>query len=63
MTLPLKEIKIAVLLIAAGMGTSGCVAGAIAAAGAGYVIADEQSENDGNFDPLENVRGKGDGKN
>ena len=63
MTLTLKELKLVSLLLVAGLGTSGCVAGAIAAAGAGYVIADEQSENDGNFDPLENVRGKGDGKN
>ena len=63
MIIPLKKLKLMSLLLVAGLGTSGCVAGAIAAAGAGYVIADEQSEGDGNFDPLENVRGEGDGKN
>lgn len=41
---------------------SGCVA-AIAAAGAGFMIGDEINEGDGNFDPLEEVRGVGDGKN
>ena len=59
----LDKLKIVGFLLVAGLSTGGCVAGAIAAAGAGYVIADEQSEGDGNFDPLENVRGKGDGKN
>lgn len=40
---------------------SGCIA--IAAAGGGYLLADEIHEKDGKFDPLEDVRGKGDGKN
>ncbi len=43
-------------------GLSGCVA-LVAGAGGGYVIGDETSEGDGNFDPLEKVRGKDDGKN
>lgn len=35
----------------------------VAAAGAGYPIHDEATENDGKFDPLEDVRDKEDGKN
>lgn len=49
------------LILAAPM-MSGCVA-AIAAAGAGFMIGDEINEGDDNFDPLEEVRGVGDGKN
>ncbi len=41
---------------------SACVPLAVGAGG-GYVIHDESTEGDGNFDPLENLRGKGDGKN
>jgi len=33
------------------------------AAGAGYVVGDEINEGDGKFDPLEDARGKGNGKN
>lgn len=64
MQLTLKDLKVVSLLLVIGFGTSGCVAAAVGAAvGTGYVIADESDEGDGNFDPLENVRGVGDGKN
>lgn len=44
--------------------TNGCVAlGLGAAAGAGYMAHDEATENDGRFDPLEDVRDKEDGRN
>lgn len=49
------------LLAAMSTLTSGCVL--LAGAGAGYVAHDEATENDGKFDPLEDVRGKDDGKN
>lgn len=39
-----------------GFSVSGCVL--LAAAGAGYIVADEISEGDGKMDPLEKVRGK-----
>jgi hypothetical protein len=39
----------------------GCVLAA--AAGAGYLIHDEATENDGKFDPLERARGEDDGRN
>ena len=54
-------ITLSFLVLAVPM-MSGCVA-AIAAAGAGFMIGDEINEGDGNFDPLEEVRGVGDGKN
>ncbi len=41
--------------------TSGCALGL--AAGAGVVAYDEITEDDGKFDPLEEVRGVEDGKN
>jgi hypothetical protein len=47
-----------------GGGVGGCVAAAVTAgAGVGYMIHDEATEKDGKFDPLENVRKKGDGRN
>jgi hypothetical protein len=49
------------MLAAASMLMSGCVL--LAGAGAGYVAHDEATENDGNFDPLEDVRDDEDGKN
>ena len=39
-----------------GASLSGCVV--LAAAGAGYLIADEVQEGDGKMDPLEKLRGK-----
>jgi hypothetical protein len=49
------------LIVAMSAMTSGCVL--LAGAGAGYVAHDEATENDGNFDPLEDVRDDEDGKN
>lgn len=57
-------MKNAIALCALWMASSalgGCALGL--AAGAGYVAHDEATEGDDNFDPLEEVRGKGDGKN
>jgi hypothetical protein len=51
----------AVAIIAASCFSSGCVL--VAAAGAGYLVHDEATENDGKFDPLERARGKDDGRN
>ncbi|MGE0409635.1 MAG: hypothetical protein AB7P23_10295 [Amphiplicatus sp.] len=48
-------------LLALSSAIGGCAV--LAGAGAGYVAHDEATEGDGNFDPLEDVRGKGDGKN
>lgn len=53
----LKLMALAALYAAA----NGCVVAA--AAGAGYLVHDEATENDGKFDPLEKVRGKDDGEN
>lgn len=50
-------------LILMGGSLSGCLAAAATAGGAAYVGADEATEDDGNFDPLENARGEGDGRN
>lgn len=47
----LKKTLGALALLSMGISTSGCVLAA--AAGAGAVVADEISEKDGKFDPLE----------
>ncbi len=52
-----KALALSIALLA----TNGCVL--VAAAGAGYLIHDEATEDDGNFDPLEDVRDVEDGKN
>lgn len=52
-----KALALGVALLA----TNGCVL--VAAAGAGYLIHDEATENDGKFDPLEDVRDVEDGEN
>lgn len=57
----MKKLLCASALIAALIASSGCVV--VAAAGAGYLIHDEATEGDGNFDPLEDVRDEEDGKN
>jgi hypothetical protein len=51
----------AAALAVAVLATNGCVL--VAAAGAGYLVHDEATENDGKFDPLEDVRDVEDGKN
>lgn len=51
----------AIALVAALLATNGCVLAA--AAGVGYLVHDEATENDGKFDPLEDVRDVEDGKN
>ncbi|MEK7265479.1 MAG: hypothetical protein AAB227_05200 [Pseudomonadota bacterium] len=51
----------ALALTAALFACNGCVL--VAAAGAGYLVHDEATENDGKFDPLEKARGEDDGKN
>lgn len=51
----------ALALSAALLATNGCVL--VAAAGAGYLVHDEATEDDGKFDPLEDVRDVEDGKN
>lgn len=58
----LRKMIIASLLCFGSLHLGGCVALGIGAAG-GYIAADEMHEHDGKFDPLEDVRGKGDGKN
>lgn len=55
------KLSKALLLFFALLACNGCVIAA--AAGAGYLIHDEATENDGKFDPLEDVRDKEDGKN
>jgi len=57
----MKKYALAAFLLVTANALGGCVLGA--AAGAGYMIHDEATENDGKFDPLEKVRGKDDGKN
>lgn len=57
----MSNISKALALSIALLATNGCVL--VAAAGAGYLIHDEATEGDGNFDPLEDVRDKEDGKN
>ncbi len=51
----------ALALTGALLACNGCVL--VAAAGAGHLIHDEATENDGKFDPLEDVRDKEDAKN
>lgn len=51
----------ALSLAAALLSSNGCVLAA--AAGVGYLVHDEATENDGKFDPLEDVRDVEDGKN
>lgn len=55
------------MLAAAGLsacGSPGGTAAAVgAAAGAGYIVADEVNEGDGEFDVLEDARGEGNGRN
>jgi hypothetical protein len=57
----MSNLAKALALCAALLATNGCVLAA--AAGAGYLIHDESTEGDGNFDPLEDVRDVEDGKN
>lgn len=57
----MSKFENALALGAALLATNGCVL--VAAAGAGYLVHDEATENDGKFDPLEDVRDKEDGKN
>lgn len=57
----MSNLSKALALTAALLATNGCVL--VAAAGAGYLIHDEATENDGKFDPLEDVRDVEDGKN
>lgn len=57
----MQKLAIATALFVASNALGGCALGV--AAGAGYVAHDEATEGDGNFDPLEDVRGEGDGKN
>ncbi len=57
----MSKLSKALLLGVTLFATNGCVV--VAAAGAGYLIHDEATENDGKFDPLEDVRDKEDGKN
>ncbi len=56
----MSNLSKALALTAALLATNGCVL--VAAAGAGYLIHDEATENDGKFDPLEDVRDVEDGK-
>ncbi len=55
MSVMIRLLMICGLALSSGAVT-GCVAGA--AAGAGYVAGDEINEDDGEFDPLEEVRGE-----
>jgi len=57
----MEKASKALALTAALLACNGCVLAA--AAGAGYLIHDEATENDGKFDPLEKARGQDDGKN
>jgi hypothetical protein len=57
----MSNLSKAFALAAALLASNGCVL--VAAAGAGYLVHDEATENDGKFDPLEDVRDKEDGKN
>ena len=51
----LKGIFTALAISFMGASLSGCI---LAAAGAGYLVADEIQEGDGKMDPLEKVRNK-----
>lgn len=57
----MKKILAVITVCLLGFSVSGCIL--LAAAGAGYVVADEISEGDGKMDPLEKVRGKENGAN
>ena len=57
----MSNLSKALALAAALLASNGCVL--VAAAGAGYLVHDEATENDGKFDPLEDVRDEEDGKN
>lgn len=57
----MKKFAALILLAAFTAPMGGCLLAA--AAGGGYMVADEIKEKDGKFDPLEDVRGKGDGQN
>jgi len=56
----LKVIVTTLGLCFLGASLSGCI---LAAAGVGYLVADEIHEGDGKMDPLEKVRGKENGAN
>ena len=57
----MAKIVRSLAFLGAVLASNGCVIAA--AAGAGYLIHDEATENDGKFDPLEKARGKEDGRN
>ena len=57
----MKKILPVIAFCLLGFSVSGCVV--LAAAGAGYLVADEISEGDGKIDPLEKVRNKENGAN
>ncbi len=57
----MKKFLAVIAFCLLGFSVSGCVV--LAAAGAGYVVADEISEGDGKMDPLEKVRDKENGAN
>ena len=57
----MRRIIITLALFGMGLSTSGCVIAA--AAGAGYMLHDEATECDDEFDPLEEVLGNADGCN
>lgn len=57
----MKKLAPIIAIGVAALTTGGCAV--LAGAGAGYVAHDEATEGDGNFDPLEDVRDKEDGKN
>lgn len=50
----MRIVFAAILMLSLG----GCVPAMIAAAGVGYMVADEMAEMDGVMDPLEKLRGK-----
>ncbi len=55
MTDIIRRLVLAATLGVLGVSLSGCLI--LAGAGAGYTIADEVKEGDGEFDPLERARG------
>jgi hypothetical protein len=56
--------SLAVVAALAYAALNGCALGLVAAgAGAGYIAHDEATEDDGRFDPLEDVRDEEDGRN
>ena len=48
----MKKLSALFLLMATGVGLSGCVAAAV---GGAYVIGEELNENDDDFDPLDEI--------